>query len=115
MNDVISGAITPADFMEPEEESRVVMTIPLPPEIAHLRPDLERFTHYMIFKLAKNAHKGRWEDMDLASLFRRMVEEKDELYEAIDRGNMVEILLEAADVANFAMMIAAAAIEGKKE
>lgn len=88
------------------------LTVTLPEILEPFKDDLRRFIDAMVYKLAKNAHKGRWEAMDLAAALGRLRDEVTELDEAIDvKRNMVEILLEAADVANFAMIAAAIAIE----
>jgi len=42
-----------------------------------------------------------------------LIGEVDELREAIQGGNFIEIMLEAADVANYAMMIAWNSMKGK--
>ena len=65
----------------------------------------------MVYKLGRNSHKGRWEDYDYESVMAQLRQELDELEEALERGNMVEILLEAADVANFSLIIAAMVVE----
>lgn len=56
-------------------------------------------------KLQENEHKGYWADDSLLSLAKRAQEELDELVDAILTKPAVEIIREAADVANFAMMI----------
>lgn len=73
--------------------------------------DIRRFVDAMKYKLRKNAHKGRWESYDHDKALVLLEREVDELREALREGNMVEIMLEAADVANFAMMIAVMSIE----
>lgn len=68
-----------------------------------LRPEVARFAQLMERRLRANDHKGGWRGDTPHALLRRLREETDELYLAItaeDVGN------EAADVANFAMMIA---------
>jgi len=76
--------------------------------------DFRRFTDAMAYKMVLNKHKGRWEDVNLEEMLKRLKDEVDELEEAIGTKNMVEILLEAADVANFAMIVASVAIERGK-
>jgi hypothetical protein len=66
----------------------------------------------MVYKLAKNAHKGRWEDMSLQEEYDNLVKEVEELRQAMADQNTVEILLEAADVANFALIIASKEMDG---
>ena len=64
----------------------------------------------MVYKLSKNAHKGKWSDLDVDAAFARMEGERVELQEAMVNGNTVEVLLEAADVANFALILANIAV-----
>lgn len=84
--------------------------VKLPPEVMPYRDDIRRFVDAMIFKLAKNAHKGRWEDTSSREAFSLLEKEVQELRDELG-GNMVAVLLEAADVANFAMIVGAIAIE----
>lgn len=81
------------------------------PTVLH-KDDIRRFTDAMMYKLRRNAHKGRWEGMTLKEAVERLEDEVKELRAAIAEGNSVEILLEAADVGNFAMIAAHIAIEG---
>jgi NTP pyrophosphatase (non-canonical NTP hydrolase) len=58
-------------------------------------------------KLRENDHRFGWRSMRLKDLVRRIANERNELKREIDNGeNLQEIIREAADVANFAMMIA---------
>jgi len=65
----------------------------------------------MVYKLKVHAKKGRWEHGTIDGYFPLLVKEVDELREAIALGNTVEIVLEGADVANFAMILAAMAVD----
>jgi hypothetical protein len=67
----------------------------------------------MTYKLAKNAHKGRWENLDLQDTLAKLSIEFKELEEAIEQGNTVDIILEAADIANFAMIACSVALDGR--
>lgn len=63
---------------------------------------------YQLEKLALNRHKLGWEEANMSDLLFGLKMETYELREAINRGEDVgEIWREAADVANFAMMVAA--------
>ena len=74
------------------------------------------FTNQMAKKLAINSHKGGWKNMSHGDLLRRLGQETAELRRAIKKGKATNITAEAADVANFAMMIADNATEyGDKE
>jgi NTP pyrophosphatase (non-canonical NTP hydrolase) len=69
----------------------------------------------MIYKLRKNAHKGKWEHGRTGEYMNRLREEVVELANAIEEGkNTVEIILEAADVANMALILCAMAIDGRE-
>lgn len=67
--------------------------------------EVERFAKLMKLKLAVNSHKGGWQDCDPEYLYYRLVEEVGELGRAIFGTRGGDIGCEAADVANFAMMI----------
>lgn len=74
---------------------------------AAVRPEVAAFAAAMETELRANARKGHWGNCDVGYLRRRLAQEVKELREAIDRGEPASrILSEAADVANFAMMIA---------
>lgn len=70
------------------------------------------FVDAMRHKLASNKHRGKrnWQDVSPQVLLKYLKKEIEELEEAIEGGNQIEILLEAADVGNFAMMLANVAI-----
>jgi NTP pyrophosphatase (non-canonical NTP hydrolase) len=87
------------------------LLIRLPIEAEPYRDDIRRFLEAMVYKLGKNSHKGRWEKLNLEDILEKLEAERDELVESVARGNMVEILLEAADVANFALIIASMVVE----
>lgn len=58
-------------------------------------------------KLKENSWKGGWKNCDLQYLSMRLTQEKKELIKAVkDKKSKEEVWREAADVANFAMMIA---------
>lgn len=67
-----------------------------------LRPCVQAFAERMETKLSANDHKGGWSHMAKEDLVRLLI---DEFYELVvaDAENVAD---EAADVANFAMMIA---------
>jgi len=68
----------------------------------------------MIYKLRKNSHKGRWEHARTAEYMAKLREEVVELSNAVEERNTVEIVLEAADVANMALILCAMAIDGRE-
>lgn len=90
------------------------MIINVPEELKSHEAEIKRFFDAMIFKLAKNAHKGKWEGADFPRIRAHLQNEISELDEAIKSGNMVEIILEAADVGNFALILADIAIRDAK-
>lgn len=80
---------------------------------ADLRPEVLKFACLMEQKLRENDHKGGWRDDSCDALLDRLREETLELQDACDLhtsfasvGARNNLALEAADVANFAMMIA---------
>jgi len=52
-------------------------------------------------KMRMNAHKGDIEDVDPLALIKKMRGEVDELEEAIQKGDIMHIIEESADVFNF--------------
>ena len=80
------------------------------------RPELARFARHMEAKLRENDGKRHWGNCDVGYLRRRLRTETRELFALLDRERRRparmsaetarEIAREAADVANFAMMIA---------
>ena len=70
-----------------------------------VREPVSWFAQQMESKLIKNDHKVGWRHMTYRDLQRRIKDELEELYKAIfwGEGNVIS---EAADVANFCMMIA---------
>ena len=64
------------------------------------------FAQQMELKLLENEHKGHWARDSLLGLLQRLHEESCELLAAIRHENIENVIREAADVANFAMMIA---------
>lgn len=83
-----------------------------------LRPEVQAFAELMEMKLRKNDHKPGWLNDHPKALFNRIYDEMKELSEAIDnfplggegkfgaQDQTMKVANEAADVANFAMMIA---------
>ena len=70
-----------------------------------MRETVHWFANEMEFQLIENDHKSGWRGLTNAWLLNRLRQEVGELERAVIEGkNVIE---EAADVANFAMMIAA--------
>lgn len=86
----------------------------LPSELRHEKDAIASFFDAMVYKLRKNVHKPGFKEVDVKVALDLLRREVEELVAAIHEGNAVEILLEAADIANFAMIAANAALEGRK-
>ena len=71
-----------------------------------LRPEVDKFSQAMEEKLRENDYRGGWQHCDIDYLFMRMAEERQELRRAVRGKDPVKVLREAADIANFALMIA---------
>lgn len=72
-----------------------------------LRSEVQQFAHLMESTLRANESKGTWKGCDLLWLLERLEEEVSEVKRAITEHEVgLHIACEAADVANFAMMIA---------
>lgn len=67
---------------------------------------LTRFADAMAQELDNNRHKGGWQRSSAFYLLKRLREEIEELENAAYTGTGDEVLSEAADVANFAYMLA---------
>jgi NTP pyrophosphatase (non-canonical NTP hydrolase) len=79
--------------------------------MAEIRSEVSWFSGLMEKELKENDHKGGWQNESMEHMLVRLQEERDELVYAIDKflidkKDPREIFSEAADVANFAMMIA---------
>ena len=73
---------------------------------ARWRPEVVWFADAMERKLRENDHKRHWTGMGMQYLSMRLTQERKELYAAIASGDPTLVLDEAADIANFAMMVA---------
>lgn len=70
------------------------------------RSSAERFSMAMLAQLCFNAHKGVWDEANIRQLIRHLKEEVAELEAAVEKGSPPrEVLMEAADVGNMAMMV----------
>lgn len=75
--------------------------------LSHLRDPLAVFAVEMETQLRANDHKPGWKNDDPWTLLARLHQEAEELGAAMEEGaSPEEIAREAADIANFAMMIA---------
>lgn len=75
--------------------------------------DIKRFVDAMLYKLEINAHKGRWTEDTINIAMDKLRTEVQELHEAINSEgcNVVKVMLECADVANYALIVASMVIE----
>lgn len=89
------------------------IVINLPPEVEPYTLDIQRFVDAMVYKLRVHHKKGKWENLTPDKNLELLRKEVAELEEALRGGNMIEILLEAADVGNFALIQSAIAVEKK--
>lgn len=80
--------------------------VPQPPAPVTYEREIKQLVDAMRYKLKKNAHKGRWENLTLDQAIKLLKDEVAELEEAASRSSDIEIILEAADVANFALIVA---------
>ena len=72
-----------------------------------LRPEILWFAEQMEKKLQSNDYKGGWNDCSIKYLLYSLKEEIKELSDELNqKSNSSNIIKEAADIANFAMMIA---------
>jgi hypothetical protein len=74
-----------------------------------VREEVRRFAQMMELKLKANDHKGGWQNCSPLFLLGRLKEETAELEQEIRKwflADKEQIIKEAVDVANFAMMIA---------
>lgn len=72
-----------------------------------LRAEVLWFAQAMERELQANDHKSHWSGCEVTYLLRRLRDEMGELDRALSNGAPSErIISEAADVANFAMMVA---------
>jgi len=89
----------------------MIKGLPEPAADSPTWPHVLRFAKVMEHKLALNRHKGDregWSSSDVFSLLDRLDEEVEELNDSIGINSIpaAKVIVEAADVANFAMMIA---------
>ena len=87
------------------------VSIGIPPELKGYEADFKRAWDGMVFKMRRNVVKGKWENVPLDVALSGLDGEVAELKEAVVNGNVMEITLEAADVANMALIVAAIGLE----
>jgi len=88
-----------------KQDERLLMKR-LPATSSAIRPVVQWFAEHMECELRANDHKPGWQHDSVVSLLARTHEELTELSECLHSGDGERIVSEAADVANFAMMLA---------
>ena len=90
------------------------MVVHFPAELEPHRGEIAYFVTNMLVKLQVNRHKGM-ADCEISKLVDGLRGEGDELLEALSVGSQFDTLLEAVDVANFAMLIALKVLRSDKQ
>lgn len=116
-----SGILGRIEPLKPEDRARLETVDPrseleragfdgdheVAPSGRAVRPVVQWFAEQMEERLAANDHKPGWRGDDMDALLSRLADEKVELAQAVEADAPArEIAKEAADVANFALMIA---------
>lgn len=77
------------------------------PIVESYQKSIDTLSEVQLEKLWHHRNKGRWEDLKPMEAFKLLLKEAAELLEAVNNGYSVrDVWREAADVANFAMMMA---------
>lgn len=99
-----------------KDDGWVTLAIAIPPELVAIgvADDVQRFVDFMVYKLRRNHHKGRFEGVPLEAAWADLQGEVAELEGAIKAGSTAEIWMESADIANQALIVAAVAHEAKR-
>jgi NTP pyrophosphatase (non-canonical NTP hydrolase) len=79
--------------------------VEMPPGIEQYNADVTQFVHEMLMKLHYHRHKGHWKDIDIFKALNLLHGEVNELEEAIRNNDYAEVHKEAADVANYALIL----------
>lgn len=82
------------------------MQVHVPPEISEYEGDLQFFFTLMVRKLALNRHKGFGDRETIEALLNNITDEHVELCQALHAESQFAVMLEAVDVANFALLVA---------
>ena len=107
-----SKAMMDALASVPQQDVGACRSVPSEYVMSNVRPAVAWFAEQMEAALRRNDHKGGWAGMDHETLLMRCGDEMVELKHCWNLGNGAQvkgdkhIVAEAADVANFAMMIA---------
>ena len=81
------------------------ITITLPEGTEEYAGDIWSFVNRMLVKLQANTHKGHWNEVDVLTALKGLEGEVKELEDAIYNEDADSVHREAADVANFAMIL----------
>jgi len=93
----------------------MIIDIHLPDGIAEYGPDLRRFFDAMVMKLYFNRHKGFADGCHPIEMCDKASDELKELRDALLHKSQEDVVLESADVANFAWLTALVAFRMTKE
>ncbi len=81
------------------------ITITLPEGTEEYAGDIWIFVNRMLGKLQANIHKGHWDEVQVLDALKGLQDEMCELESAINNEEAENVHKEAADVANFAMIL----------
>lgn len=82
------------------------MKVNTPTSMEQYEPQIEFFFSLMLMKLHTNRHKGFGGNTPLREILARLREEIIELEQELDNGDQFSAAVEAADIANFALLLA---------
>lgn len=101
------------DIRNGKWNKQLMIVTALPSEVEPFAKEIARFVDAMVYKLKVHHKKGKWENLSPAQCLELLRGEVAELEEAITGGNMIEGLLESADVGNFALIMSSLLTEKK--
>jgi len=95
----------PIEFCDKCQAIRALIESGVPAVEYKLRPEVAAFARLMEDRLQANEQKGGWKGCSVSWLFDRLMGEANELSHELEARAYMWVDKEAADVANFAMMI----------
>jgi hypothetical protein len=91
------------------------LRVPLPPELEEFRAELEYFVASMVRKLHINRYKGNTNGKTIGHFATNLIDEYNELVDAMRSRGQFEVFMEAVDVANIAFLLAAKTVKMTKK
>ena len=88
-----------------KEIEMTTMQIDVPIDIEEYKFDIERFVSQMVYKLYVHRDKTGWEHLEIDDVWYLLLDEVDEVREALKSNNINDIKNELADVANYCMIL----------